>query len=121
MGSRFTSSAPHMRAFLENLRKRGLMFLASRTGARAVAGEIASVVRVPFAANTLYIDAQASRPAIDAQLREAERLARKLKEVVVMGFLYPVTLERVALWARSVEQRGFVLAPVSALASRKEP
>jgi hypothetical protein len=110
-----------MRVFLENLKKRGLMFLESRAGARAVAGEIASITRVPFAANTLYIDAQASRPAIDGQLREAERLAHKLKEVVIMGFLYPVTLERVALWAKSIEERGLVLAPVSALARRKEP
>ena len=121
MGSRFTSSAPHMRLFLENLRKRGLMFLESRPGARAVASEIAAVTQVPFAANTLYIDTQASRSAIDAQLGEAERLARKFGEVVAMGFLYPVTLERVARWARSVEERGLVLAPVSALARRKGP
>ena len=31
------------------------------------------------------------------------------------GFAYPVTLEKVAQWARSLDQRGFQLAPASAL------
>lgn len=119
MGSRFTNSAPHMRALLRSLKKRGLMFLESRVSSRAISGEIAAASKVPFAATALSIDLQASRPAIDGQLAEAERLARKIGEVVVMGSLYPVTLERVAKWAATVENRGFVLAPVSAIAKRR--
>lgn len=119
MGSRFTSSTPHMRSFLRNLKLRGLMYLESNARSRIVAGEIASTNRVPFVPNALYIDNQASRSAIDAQLVEAERLAKRLGEIVVMGFLYPVTLERVANWAKSINKRGLVLAPVSALAKRR--
>lgn len=119
MGSRFTNSTQHMRALFQNLRKRGLMFLESRLSARAVSSEIAAASKVPYASSALYIDSQASRPAIDAQLAETERLAKKLGAVVVMGFLYPVTLERVAKWAATVEKRGFVLAPVSAVANRR--
>ena len=121
MGSRFTNSSQHMRAFLKNLKKRGLMFVESRAGARAASAELAGSIRVPFAANTLYVDSRASRTAIDGQLRESERLARKLGTVVIMGYLFPVTLERIAQWAASVEQRGFALAPISAIASRQEP
>ena len=119
MGSRFTNSTPHMKSFFRNLKLRGLMYLESNTASRITAGEIASANRVPFVPNALYIDNSASRAAIDAQLIEAERLARSLGEIAVMGFLYPVTLERVANWAKTATKRGFVLAPVSALAKRR--
>jgi len=33
--------------------------------------------------------------------------------------LRPVTLERIAAWAREAEARGFVLVPVSAVSSEK--
>ena len=119
MGSRFTNSTQHMRAFFRDLKKRGLMFLESRVSSRAVSGELAAASKVPFASSALYIDSRASRSAIDGQLAEAERLAKELGAVVVMGFLYPVTLERVAKWAATVERRGIALAPVSAIAKRR--
>ena len=119
MGSRFTNSTPHMRSFFRNLKLRGLMYLESNVLSRALAGEIASANRVPFVPNGLYIDRRASRTAIDAQLVEAERLATRLGEITVMGFVYPVTLERVANWAKTLNKRGLVLAPVSALAKRR--
>lgn len=118
MGSRFTASSEHMRLFLGALGQRGLLFLESRTGARELSGAIAQQFKVPFAANTLYLDSRAARTAIDGQLQEAERLAKSQGSVIVMGFSYPVTLERVASWAQGVEKRGMVLAPVSAIATR---
>ncbi len=121
MGSRFTGSTRHLRMFLQNLKKRSLLFVESETGSNAMAMELATSIKLPFAANRLYIDGRASRAAIDSQLRESERLAQRLGSAVIMGFPYPVTLERIAEWAAAVEQRGFALAPVSALAVRKEP
>ena len=76
---------------------------------------------MPFAASAFFIDEKAARPAIDARLEELETLARQTGRAVALGYPYPVTLERVAAWARGVEKRGFVLAPVSALAARAEP
>jgi len=119
MGSRFTNSTQHMRALFTNLKKRGLLFLESRVSSRTISGEMAAAIKVPFASSALYIDSQASRSAIDVQLAKAERLAIELGTVVVMGFLYPVTLERLAKWAGTVEKRGIVLAPVSAIAKRR--
>ena len=118
MGSRFTREHRHMSAILQQVRRRGLLYLESRTTAANLIGEIAKTVRVPFAANALFIDQRASRPAIDSQLQEIERLARKLGQAVGMAYPYPVTLERLSAWSRNVGKRGFVLAPVSALAVR---
>jgi uncharacterized protein len=118
MGSRFTRSHSHMRLVLATLRKRGLLYLESHNAMRAVVGDIARTLKLPFAATTLQLDQSASRLAIDSQLRESERLARRLGHSIAMGFPYPVTLERIGKWAKSVEKRGFVLAPVSALSKR---
>jgi polysaccharide deacetylase 2 family uncharacterized protein YibQ len=117
-GSRFTRVHQHMIVVLQQLRRRGLLYLESQTGAATQIGEIAKTARVPFAANALYIDQRASRPAIDSQLREIERLAKKLGAAIAMAYPYPVTLERLSAWSRDVTKRGFILAPVSALATR---
>ncbi|MDD9979554.1 MAG: divergent polysaccharide deacetylase family protein [Boseongicola sp.] len=118
MGSRFTRSHSHMRMVLSALRKRGLLYLESHSAMRNVIGDIARTIKLPFAATILQLDATASRLAIDSQLRETERLARQLGHAVAMGFPYPVTLERIGNWAKSVEKRGFSLAPVSAVSKR---
>jgi polysaccharide deacetylase 2 family uncharacterized protein YibQ len=118
MGSRFTRSHAQMRLVLATLRKRGLLYLESHNAMRNVVGDIAKTLKLPFAAATLQLDQAASRLAIDSQLRETERLARQLGHSVAMGFPYPVTLERIGKWAKTVEKRGFVLAPVSAISKR---
>ncbi len=116
MGSRFTRAQPHMIIVLQQLKRRGLLYLESQTGSATQIGEIAKTIQVPYTAAALYIDQRASRPAIDNQLREVELLARKLGQAVAMAYPYPVTLERLSAWSSEVTKRGIVLAPVSALA-----
>ncbi len=118
MGSRFTRVHRHMGVVLEQLRRRGLLYLESETAAAPLVGEMARLVRIPYAANALYLDQRASRPAIDSQLRELETLARKQGQAVAMAYPYPVTLERLSVWSRQVGKRDFSLAPLSALARR---
>jgi polysaccharide deacetylase 2 family uncharacterized protein YibQ len=62
---------------------------------------------------------QALRPAIDQQLGALEAGALQRGQALGSGFAYPVTLEKVALWANAVEQRGYQLAPASALTARR--
>ena len=70
---------------------------------------------MPFATGAGPIDAQASRDQIELRLKSLEDLARQKGAVIGTGFNYPVTIERVRDWADSLESKGFVLAPVSAL------
>lgn len=116
MGSRFTTSTESLRPVLTEIKRRGLLFLDSRSSARSVAPDIAREIGLPHAVNNRFIDNEASRSAIDGRLAEAERLATRRGYAVAMGFPYPVTIERVAAWATGLEGRGVVLAPVSAIA-----
>ncbi len=114
-GSRFTADNRHMRPVLAALNKRGLLFVDSRTSARSATAEIATTIGLPWTIGTHRIDARFAREPIDARLRELEAVARKKGRAVGIGWVSPVTFERLAAWVNGVRRRGFVLAPVSAV------
>ncbi len=119
MGSRFTSSPDHVRPILSVLRERGLMFLDSRSSRNSVAGKIADDIGLPRALNNRFIDNVASRPAIDARLVDLERIALSTGYAIGIGFPYPVTIERVAAWAATLEGKDLLLTPVSAIVDKQ--
>lgn len=119
MGSRFTTSRKHLRPILKMLKKRGLMFLDSKSASRSLAPVLADDIGIPFAANDRLIDEKASRHAIDRQLKALEANAKKNKRAIGIGSPYPVTLERIANWVKGINKRGFVLAPISAMVDSK--
>jgi polysaccharide deacetylase 2 family uncharacterized protein YibQ len=119
MGSKFTASAEHMQPIIEAVKSRGLLYLDSRTSARSAAAQIARAVDLPFAFNDRFLDASPVAPDIDKELKELERLAQASGAALGIGSAYPVTIERIKAWADGLNSRGFVLAPVSALANRQ--
>lgn len=120
MGAKFTTSASHLRPIMKALKERGLMFLDARVTNQSVAARVARDTAVPRALNNRFIDAVASRAAIDAQLSELERIAQLTGSAVGIGYAYPVTIERLANWAPTLRLKGIALAPVSALANRQK-
>nr|WP_293907862.1 divergent polysaccharide deacetylase family protein [Phenylobacterium sp.] len=112
MGSRFLATDPAYNAFASALRGRGLAFVDDGLAARRGGG-------VPRATAERVIDDKLSGPAIDQQLAALEAGAQQRGQALGSGFAYPVTLEKVALWANTVEQRGYQLAPASALTAKK--
>ncbi|MCH8036952.1 MAG: divergent polysaccharide deacetylase family protein [Proteobacteria bacterium] len=120
MGSRFAASEEHMTPILLALKDRGLLFLDNRASDDSVGARLASEIGVPHAVNDRPLDwAQASRVAIDARLIQLENMARSEGFAVAMGRPYPVTIERLRDWAKGLEARGLVLAPISAIANRQ--
>ncbi|MGB8275593.1 MAG: divergent polysaccharide deacetylase family protein, partial [Alphaproteobacteria bacterium] len=120
MGSRFTVSGADLRPVLDVLKSRGLMFLDSRSSDQSIAAKMAKDLGMPMAYNNRFIDAEASRDAIDKNLSEIERIARRTGYAVAMGSAYPVTIERISNWLPTAEAKGFVIAPVTALADKQE-
>ena len=120
MGSRFTASEQHLTPVLKALKNRGLLFLDNRASDESIAGALASEIGLPRAVNDRALDrAQASRVAIDARLVQIETIARANGTAVAMGRPYPVTIERLRVWTKELRARGFVLAPISAVADRQ--
>jgi polysaccharide deacetylase 2 family uncharacterized protein YibQ len=115
-GSRFTTSKGDLLPVLDVLKARGLMFIDSRATERTVAESVAQSIGLPCAASNVTLDQDASRDAIDAHLQQLETLAKQNGSALGMGYIYPVTLERVAKWILTLDDKGIALAPASALA-----
>lgn len=111
-GARFLANDAAYGAFASSVRARGLAFIDDGTAIRRGGG-------VPRASAERTIDEQLAGPAIDQQFAALEAGALQHGQALGSGFAYPVTLERVSRWSAEVEQRGFQLAPASALLVQK--
>jgi polysaccharide deacetylase 2 family uncharacterized protein YibQ len=80
---------------------------------------MSSDIGLPRAINDRQIDQEASRPAIDGRQTEIERIARENGSAVAMAQPYPVSLERLREWLPTLETKGLVLAPITAVANRQ--
>ena len=109
LGSKFLASDGAFQTFSAGLRGRGLAFVDDGSAARR------SGPGVPRSSAERVIDDQLNQTAIDQQLLALEASALQRGQALGSGFAYPVTLEKVAQWSRALDQRGFQLAPASAL------
>ena len=119
LGDRFTASPVGLRPVLRDIARRGLMFLDPHLTADSVASSEATKLRLPRAIADLTIDNKPDRVSIDTQLAELERRARITGFAIGLANGYPVTIERLADWARSLAERNLALAPVSAIADQQ--
>lgn len=113
-GERFVQLATSFGRVTDELAKRGLLYIDPRPPAPGLVP--VSAPALTSRAVDLVIDDPATRAEIEAKLAQLERIARDRGSALgLASALRPVTLDRLAAWARTVEMRGFVLAPVSAL------
>jgi len=114
-GGKFLTDAKSLRPVIDELRSRGLLFLDPKLtldGTGAATGREAHAIT---GAVDRLIDTDLSRGAIDDQLKGLESDAKAHGQAIGLGFPYPSTIERLASWATGLADRGFVLAPVSAV------
>jgi polysaccharide deacetylase 2 family uncharacterized protein YibQ len=119
-GSRFTESADTLRPVIDVLARRGLLLLDSRVADRSAATVVATQLNVPRAIVDRVIDEVPVGGLIDEQLASLERVARQQGVAVGLASVdHPIAVDRIVAWARGLEARGFVLAPVSAVVNRQ--
>ena len=118
MGSRFTASDTAFAPVLREVSKRGLMYLDDGASPRSLAGQIAGANNLPFAKAAVVIDAVPTPDEIDRELAKLENMARDGGVAVGVASALPVSLARIAKWAKSAESHGFLLVPISAAVAR---
>jgi polysaccharide deacetylase 2 family uncharacterized protein YibQ len=113
-GERFAAMPELLGTLQDVLRIRGLLYVEPRPGAPAPPRAWGRAVDV-------VLDEPATRSEIDRRLAELERLARERGTALgLAGDPTPVLVDRVVVWAAGLEQRGVVLAPVTATIRRPE-
>ncbi|MCW2308813.1 divergent polysaccharide deacetylase family protein [Rhodobium gokarnense] len=120
MGARFTADPKALAFFMEDIGRRGLMYLDDGTSPRSLSQSIAHATGTPYAKSEVVIDASPAAADIDTRLLELETIARTNGTGIGVASALPVTVERISEWAKSLESRGVVLVPISAVVRRRQ-
>jgi polysaccharide deacetylase 2 family uncharacterized protein YibQ len=121
MGSRFAASPDALQPILQVLKGRGLLLLETRVSNQSQIASIGDGLSLPRAADDRNLDGDLTRGGIEQALAELEQIARRKDGAIGVGSDFPITIERIAAWAETVDGKGFVLAPLSAMVVAKEP
>jgi len=118
MGARFTASEQSLAPILRETAKRGLIYADDGSSARSLASQIAGANKIPFAKADVIVDAVPTSSEIDKALVRLETIARERGNATGYASALPVTIERVARWAKALQARGIMLVPISAIANK---
>lgn len=119
MGSRLTQDENAMRILMEQLRKRGLLFLDSKTVAASVAEKTAALYGVPHASRDVFLDDDPSLENARLSLEKTERIARRNGIAIAIGHPKTNTIEALREWLPTLADKGFALVPVSAVVTEE--
>jgi polysaccharide deacetylase 2 family uncharacterized protein YibQ len=103
---------------LTHLNRRGLYFFDNGVASQSVLPGVAAQVGMPAVQSNAVLDSIQTALEIDRRLSELETQARTTGSAAGSAFLYPVSVTRIAAWAKGLEARGFVLVPVSAIVNQ---
>jgi len=119
MGSKFTAWRPGMEVVVDEMKKRGLLFLDSRTSAQSVAAEMANAAGVPNASRQVFLDDVLSSDNVWHQLGETEAIARRNGYAIAIGHPHDNTLAALAQWLPTLKEKGLVLVPLTAIVRQR--
>ena len=118
MGAKFTETRPALKPVMDDLARRGLLFVEDGASDRSIAMEVASTSRLPVARGDVVLDGLDRPLDFDKALARAEVQARGNGAAIVFAPALPATIARVNGWVRGLDAKGLALAPVSALVRR---
>ncbi len=121
MGSKFTADSEAMATLMDEIKRRGLLFLDSFTTTDSVGAQLARAFEVPYARRDVFLDNVMSAEAIAVQLEILESIAAR--QGVAVGIAHPrdETFGVLETWLGNLEERGYVLVPLSAVAALSGP
>lgn len=119
MGSKFTASEEALEPVLEDLNSRGLMLVDARASRFSMAARVARRMGMPRAMNDRYIDNITTAEEIRKQLTELENTALTFGAAVGIARATPLSINELANWSQTLNNKGIELVPVSAVANRQ--
>jgi polysaccharide deacetylase 2 family uncharacterized protein YibQ len=118
MGARFTATGEALSPVIREIGKRGLIWFDDGSSPRSTAAQISGAANVAFTKADAVIDAVPTTTAIDDALARLESIARSRGIAVGAAGALPVTITRIAEWAKAADARGILLVPISMVANR---
>jgi len=120
MGARFTANADAFRPVIAEIAARGLLYFDDGKSSRSITAKAAAETKSAYLKADIVIDAKPNWADIDATLEQLERTASDKGIAIGSAGVLPVTIERIARWARAAEGRGVRIVPLSTLVVRSK-
>jgi polysaccharide deacetylase 2 family uncharacterized protein YibQ len=114
LGARFTGDEDALGPLIAEVGERGLLYFDDGSSGASRADQLAKGM-TPFIRADSVIDADTEAKAIDARLAEIEALAKRRGFAVASASAFPISIERIADFARNAADRGIEIVPLSAL------
>ncbi|NOJ50497.1 divergent polysaccharide deacetylase family protein [Bradyrhizobium archetypum] len=113
MGARFTAADTVMQPIIREAAKRGLGYLDDGSSPRSAAPALTAAQSMPFAKADFTIDAVPTSAEIDRILVKLETLAKERGMAVGVASALPISIERLAVWIKTLDNRGIMLVPLT--------
>ncbi|HKQ55510.1 MAG TPA: divergent polysaccharide deacetylase family protein, partial [Methyloceanibacter sp.] len=110
MGDKFQASGESMAPVLEELKRRGLLYVDSVAAKDSPTEKAAKAIGLDYFAVNVQLDDGDTA----AQLAKLEQAAKERGAAVGVARLKPATAKQIADWAAKLQNKGIVLVPVSA-------
>lgn len=115
-GSRMSTTPDRLKPILEELNKRGLMWLDANLTPLSAGDIIAKELSMPSTKVDMHIDENMGEAAISKTLQAVEANASKNGHTVLIIQPSPLSLSMVREWIKQLPDKRFSLAPLSSLA-----
>lgn len=113
MGSRFTSYKEGMVEVLKVVKDKRMFFLDSLTLGKTAVAAANKEVGLPLLKRDIFLDHSQKKANIQKQLAKLERIGKSEGIAIAIGHPHQSTLEVLKAWAPTLEEKGFVLVPVT--------
>jgi len=121
MGSRFTESAPAMELVLNELARKDMFFLDSRTSASSMGVFAARKLQVPTGRRDVFLDHVQTEEFVRAQIDQLIARAKARGSAIAIGHPYPSTLKVLKEQAGRFAQEGIAVVPCGELMTTSPP
>jgi polysaccharide deacetylase 2 family uncharacterized protein YibQ len=114
MGARLLVTEEALRPVMKEVKARGLVYLEDAGVSLTLSPKVSGAARLPMQRAAMTIDAEPTAPAIAGALEKLEQEAVRTGLAIGTGSGLDVTIETVAEWAKTLQEKGLLLVPVSA-------
>lgn len=119
-GAKFATSESGAKLVTETLNDRGIAFFEDGSLTDSAFAAAAGENSVTYAKAESVIDALPEGDPIEVQLMYLETQAKENGAALGTAFAYPISIDMITEWTKSLEAKGIVLAPASHYARQRE-
>lgn len=121
MGGKLLTTPQALQPVLDEIGRRGLLFLDDGSVARSAAGDIAARINLPILRADRTTDPTGTARPLAQLLAEAEAIAQRQGRAVITVPALAANIETLVNWEAELAQRNLVVAPLSAILGAPKP